>query len=38
LILIALLVLRVGTPLAILLTIGEATRRFSARAGNLRGA
>ena len=38
LIVIALLILRVGIPVAVLLTIGEAVRRHNERSGNLRGA
>ena len=38
LIMIALLILRVGIPIAVLLTIGEAVRRHNERSGNLRGA
>jgi hypothetical protein len=38
LIVIALLILRVGIPLGILLLIGEAMRRHNERSGILRGA
>lgn len=38
LIVIALLALRVGVPLAVLLAIGEAVRRHEERSVNLRGA
>jgi len=38
LIVIALLVLRVGVPLVVLLAIGEAVRRHEERSVNLRGA
>jgi len=38
LIVIALLILRVGIPVAVLLTIGETVRRHNERSGNLRGA
>ena len=38
LIVIALLILRVGVPLTVLLAVGEAVRRHNERSGNLRGA
>lgn len=38
LIVIALMILRVGVPAAVLLVIGEAVRRHDERPGNLRGA
>jgi len=38
LIVIALMILRVGVPAAVLLVIGEAVRRHDKRPGNLRGA
>jgi len=38
LIVIALLILRVGIPVTVLLSVGEAVRHHNEKSGNLRGA